>query len=72
MLGCFRKWFGDDGEMISQPDPRRMISFHLPVFDEVNPALDIEYKPVNICVCLYICTYMYVQRRRDIFRGPSS
>jgi hypothetical protein len=53
MLGCFRKWFGDDGEMISQPDPRRTIPIRPPVFDGVNPILKVEYKQVNICVCVY-------------------
>jgi hypothetical protein len=48
MFGCFRKWFGGDGEMISQPDPRRKIPFRPPVFDEINPILSTEYKLVNI------------------------
>jgi hypothetical protein len=60
MLVCFRKWFGDDGELISQPDPCRIVPFRPAVFDEVNPILKVEYKPVNISACVFINTSMYV------------
>jgi hypothetical protein len=62
MLGCFRKWFGGDGEIISHPDPCRLVPFRPPVFDEVNPMLDAEYKLVNICVCLCMYLCIYVQK----------
>ncbi|PSN40991.1 hypothetical protein C0J52_10989 [Blattella germanica] len=43
-----KKWFGDDGELITLPDPIRPISLRLPMFDEISPQLDVEYKPAAI------------------------
>jgi hypothetical protein len=44
--------------MISQPDPCRKIPFRPPVFDEINPILNVEYKPVNIC--MFVCVPLHV------------
>ncbi|XP_069688134.1 coiled-coil and C2 domain-containing protein 2A [Periplaneta americana] len=43
-----RKWFGDDGEILSQPDPRRLVPFRPPMFEDINPFLDVGYKPAAI------------------------
>ncbi|XP_021920038.1 coiled-coil and C2 domain-containing protein 2A isoform X3 [Zootermopsis nevadensis] len=48
LAGGDRKWFGDDGEIISLPDPCRLVPFHPPVCDEVNSILDVEYKLATI------------------------
>ncbi|GLH06303.1 Coiled-coil and C2 domain-containing protein 2A [Gryllus bimaculatus] len=38
------KWFGDDGEIISIPDPRSTIYYKPPLFDDVSPLLETQYK----------------------------
>ncbi|XP_033609176.1 coiled-coil and C2 domain-containing protein 2A isoform X2 [Cryptotermes secundus] len=48
LAGGDRKWFGGDGEIISQRDPCRKIPFRPPVFEEINPILSTEYKPAAI------------------------
>ncbi|CAG2054138.1 unnamed protein product, partial [Timema podura] len=45
-----KHWFGDDGELLTLPDPRRPVPYSLPLFlDNVEPVLHVEYKPAFDC-----------------------
>ena len=42
-----KEWFGEDGVLIALPDPLKEISYRPPIVEEVDPALQTEYKKVH-------------------------
>ncbi|XP_063222890.1 coiled-coil and C2 domain-containing protein 2A isoform X2 [Bacillus rossius redtenbacheri] len=42
------KWFGDDGEVVTLPDPRQRIPCNTAMFRELHCNQEVEYKPAEV------------------------
>ena len=43
-----RPWFGEDGKLIALPDPLKEVPSRPPIVEDIEPALETEYRKVMI------------------------